>query len=433
MNILDFDNWIKTNEGFTADVEDDSVNNKEVEKNEIDIEVEKDHNITYTIIGDRVTSKETIKNKDINNNSISASQNTIETEINDIKLKKDIINASNAIKDIKERERAKEILRLTGGDENTPVSKYIIGIYDDPNSNEIRRKYTNDNGETIDYSLYAELEKLEPNFWKKTGSYCYLPLVGITGQNGISINITNTYKTIINTVGKGEFLLSLLFTDIYKHKAHGYKKYDNDTLSIGDNYILHLDKNNIEQIYELEVKGKNAGFAFDKDNIHAQKLQLKNGKYRIYKKYLNDEDYKNAIVSRFLKYLNIQSKKRKNLCICFFDVEGDTPKGILFVNASQAENINISDTTTDLFTTFKELIHIIPEDKKGKRSCNTAYHFTYAASGLKINCILNNEIYDKKYTKRAYKHKDTIEPESYHENSSMIYNFENFVNEYYTK
>ena len=163
-NITDFDNWIKTNEGFTADVEDDSVNNKEVEKNERDIEVEKDHNITYTIIGDRVTSKETIKNKDINNNSIGASQNTIETEINDIKLKKDIINASNAIKDIKERERAKEILRLTGGDENTPVSKYIIGIYDDPNSNEIRRKYTNDNGETIDYSLYAELEKLEPKY-----------------------------------------------------------------------------------------------------------------------------------------------------------------------------------------------------------------------------------------------------------------------------
>lgn len=432
MNILDFEKWIKTNEGFTADVEDDSVDNKEEEKNEIDIEVEKDHNITYTIIGDRVTSKETIKNKDINNNSIGASQNTIETEIDDIKLKKDIINASNAIKDIKERERAKEILRLTGGDENTPVSKFLIGIYDDPKSNEIRRKYTNDSGETIDYSLYAELEKIEPNFWKKPGSYCYLPLVGITGQNGISINITNTYKTIMNTVGKGEFLLSLLFTDIYKHKAHGYKKYDNDTLSIGDNYILHLD-NNIEQIYELEVKGKNAGFVFDKDIIHAQKLQLKNGKFRVYEKYLNGEKYKNAIVIRFLKYLKAQSKNRKNLCICFFDVEGDTPKGILFVNASQAENINISDTTTDLFATFKKLIHIIPENKKGNRSCNTAYHFTYAASGLKINCILNNEIYYKNYTKRAYRHKDTIEPELYHESSSIIYNFENFVNEIYTK
>ena len=432
MNILDFDNWIKTNEGFTADVEDDSANNKEEEKNEIDIEVEKDHNITYTIIGDRVTSKETIKNKDINNNSIGASQNTIETEIDDIKLKKDIINASNAIKDIKERERAKEILRLTGGDENTPVSKFIIGIYDDPNSNEIRRKHTDVNGETIDYSLYAEIEKLEPNFWKKTGSYCYLPLIDITGQNGISIDITKTYNTIINTVGKGEFLLSLLFTDIYKHKAHGYKKYDNDTLSIGDNYILHVD-NNIEHIYELEVKGKNAGFAFDKDNIHAQKLQLKNGKYRIYNKHSNDEDYKNAIVSRFLKYLKIQSGKRKNLCVCFFDVEGDIPKGILFVNASQAKNINVLDTTTDLFTTFKELIHIIPEDKKGKRSCNTAYHFEYAASGLKINCTLNNEIYDKKYIKRVYKHKDTIEPELHHENSSIIYNFENFINEIYTK
>lgn len=230
-------------------------------------------------------------------------------------------------------------------------------------------------------------------------------------------------------MGKGEFLLSLLFTDIYKHKAHGYKKYDNDTLSIGDNYILHLDKNNIEQIYELEVKGKNAGFAFDKDNIHAQKLQLKNGKYRIYKKYFNDEDYKNAIVSRFLKYLQTQSKKRNNLCICFFDVEGNTPNGILFINASQAKNINISDTTTDLFTTFKKLIHIIPEDKKGKRSCNTNYHFEYAASGSKINCTLNNELYDKKHKKRAYKHKDTIKPE----NSSIIYNFETFVNEIYTK
>lgn len=32
MNILDFEKWIKTNEGFTADVEDDSVDNKEEEK-----------------------------------------------------------------------------------------------------------------------------------------------------------------------------------------------------------------------------------------------------------------------------------------------------------------------------------------------------------------------------------------------------------------
>ena len=43
------------------------------------------------------------------------------------------------------------------------------------------------------------------------------------------------------------------------------------------------------------------------------------------------------------------------------------------------------------------------------------------------------KIYDKKHTKRAYKHKDTIEPELHHENSSMIYNFENFINEIYRK
>ena len=115
MNILDFYKWkYIINEGFTADVEDDKSNNNTDEKNEIEIEIEKDHNVTYTIIGDRVTSKEIIKNKDTTNNTIGYSQNII--DVDDIKLKKDIINASNAIKDIKERERAQEIFRLTGGD-----------------------------------------------------------------------------------------------------------------------------------------------------------------------------------------------------------------------------------------------------------------------------------------------------------------------------
>lgn len=434
MNILNFDRWLITNEGFTAEVEDDNTNINNKEKNEIEIEIAKDHNVTYTIIGDKVTSKETLKSEDITGDSIG-SQKTIELEIDDIKLKKDIINASNAIKDIKERERAKEILRLTGGDENTPVSQRIIGIYDNKDSNEIRRKHTDANGNTIEYSLYTELEKLEPNFWKETGAYCYLQLNGIKGQNDMPINIISTYNDIImNTVGKGEFLLPLIFTDVYKHKAHGYKKYDNDTLSIGDNYILHVN-NNIEHIYDIETKGPKAGFKFDKDNIYSQKLKLKNGKYRIYNKEENNDDYKNAIVSKFLSYLNTQSEKRKNLCICFFDVQNNIPQGVLFINVSGAKNIDATDTTSQLFSTLKELIYIIPGNKKGKTSCNTAYDFEYAANGLKINCKLNNELYYKKFKKRTYnRHKDSIiETNPSPEYSSIIYNFENFVNEYYTK
>lgn len=420
MNILDFYKWkYIINEGFTADVEDDKSNNNTDEKNEIEIEIEKDHNVTYTIIGDRVTSKEIIKNKDTTNNTIGYSQNII--DVDDIKLKKDIINASNAIKDIKERERAQEIFRLTGGDENTPVSKKLIDIYDDANSNEIRRKHTNDKGETIDYSLYTELETSTPNFYKTTGAYCYLPLNGITGQNNTSTDITSTYNDmIINTVGKGEFLLPLIFTDVYKHKSHGYKKYNNDVLSIGDNYILHVDNKNIEYTYDIEVKSPNATLTFKNDNSPNNYIITYNDEY-----IENDENvennYKKAIAYSFVEYGKRQNKNRNNLYMCIFHVEKNTPMGMLFINIS-----NLKDYT-NIFDTFKDLIYIDTTDTSSKKDFK--YTVMLDSDGnpkIKCNLHMSHLSYDTNVNiKNMRKEK--------RKRKSKILSRDNFVNEIYTK
>lgn len=419
MDIPSFDMWILTNEGFTADVEDDESNNNTDEKNEIEIEIEKDHNVTYTIIGDHVTSKEIIKNKDTSNNTIGYSQNII--DIDDIKLKKDIINASNAIKDIKERERAQEIFRLTGGDENTPVSKKLIEIYDDADSNEIRRKHTNDKGETIDYSLYTELETLTPNFYNTTGAYCYVSLNGITGQNNTSTNIISTYNDmIINTVGKGEFLLPLIFTDVYKHKSHGYKKYNNDVLSIGDNYILHVDKQNIEHTYDIEVKSPNATLTFKNDNSPNNYIITHNDEYIEDDEYLKN-NYKKAIAYSFVEYGKRQNKNRNNLFMCIFHVEENTPMGMLFINIS-----NLKDYT-NIFETFEKLIYIDPNDTSSKKD----FKYTVILDNdgnpkIKCNLHMSHLSYDtnvniKNMRKEKRKRKSTI------------LSRDNFVNEIYTK
>lgn len=69
-------------------------------------------------------------------------------------LKKDVKVAVDAINDIKERERAKEIYRLTGGDD-TSLKNKIIKIYDDPNSKQKRPGESNGN-KTTKYSLKSD-------------------------------------------------------------------------------------------------------------------------------------------------------------------------------------------------------------------------------------------------------------------------------------
>jgi hypothetical protein len=221
MNILNFDRWI-INEGFDADIKDDKDPNDEIE-----IEApNEDNTIKYIINGDDVKIKEQTKDGD------TKESNELTKNIEDEQLKDDIIDAVDSINDIKDIERAREIRRLTG-DEKSSIAKMIISILDDENSKQIRRKHEKD-GKTIVYNLRNAIDEKCENFWGEEGSgkYVYLDISNIKREDGEKIETKTMFNVKKGSIGKGEYLLPLLFTDVYKQKV-----YSIDELSRGDNFI----------------------------------------------------------------------------------------------------------------------------------------------------------------------------------------------------
>lgn len=433
MNILDFDKWSDiVHEGFKADINSEN----ETEKtDEIQVEAPNEGNdITYVITGDDVKIKEQTKTKD-ENGEIS-DNDVVEKNVDDKMLKKDVKVAVDAINDIKERERAKEIYRLTGGDD-TSLKNKIIKILDDPDSKLKRERESNGN-ETIKYSLKSDIEDKCSNFWGENGvgEYVYLDLTQI--NKAYDVNIKDMYDiTSVKTVGKGEYLLPLLYLDVYKQQVYGQEKYDIEQFSIGDNFILINDEESINNSnkYHLELKAPNAILTFKKDNELEKYIQ---GNETI------ENAYKSIIASSFMRYIERQNKNRKNLYMCIFHVENDTPKGILFINISNVGNVEITSDSKNpkikkISETFEDLIYIDTNDTSSKKD------FKYTVildndGNPKIKCNLhkshlsddiNSKIKDIRHKRRIEKKKQ--KEQLITKNESKILTRDNFVNEIYTK
>lgn len=432
MNILDFDKWSDVvHEGFKADINSENENEK---TDEIQVEApNKGNDITYVITGDDVKIKEQTKTKNENGKIID--NDVVEKNVDDKMLKKDVKVAVDAINDIKKRERAKEIYRLTGGDDTSLKTK-IIEILDDEDS-ELKRERKSDGNETTKYSLKSDIEEKCSNFWGENGvgEYVYLDLTQI--NKAYDVNIKEMYDiTSVKTVGKGEYLLPLLYLDVYKQQVYGQEKYDIEQFSIGDNFILINDKEPINNSnkYHLELKAPNATLTFKKDN----KLE----------KYIRENDqiennYKSAIASSFIRYIERQNKNRKNLYMCIFHVENDTPKGILFINISNIGNAEITPDSKNpkiekIFETFKELIYIDITDTSSKKDFN--YTVILDGDKPKLKCNLhyshlsddiNSNIKEIRNNRRIEKKKQ--KEQLITKNESKILSRDNFVNEYYTK
>lgn len=377
MNIPSFDMWVLTNEGFKADINDDKKNRTDDERSdEIQIEAPNEGNdITYIVSGNDVKIKEDSKTKDGNGTTIDTDVTT--KEVNDKILKKDVKIAVEAINDIKERERAKEIYRLTGGDD-TLIKKDIIEILD-KNSKLIREKESNKK-----YLLKREVETKYKDLWgtedfwgtNGTGKYIYLDISNI--GNTYNVDIKKMYNiTSVKTVGKGEYLLPLLYHDVYKQQVNGQEKYDEEQFSIGDNFILIKDDEpiTINNKYHLELKSPNAVLTFKSNDIP----EPEKNKYKQDDENSEENYYKNAIASSFMRYAIRQHKNRKNLYMCIFHVENDTPIGMLIINISNLEDVEITtnskeqkveindDYTQRIFETFKKLIYIDTTDTSSKK------------------------------------------------------------------
>jgi hypothetical protein len=439
MNILNFEKWDIINEGFKADINADKDNKQTVKTDEIQIEAPNEGNdITYVVTGNDVKIKEQTKTK--NEEGKISDTDVVEKDVNDKMLKKDVKIAVDAINDIKERERAREIYRLTGGDDTT-LKDTIIGILDDPNSKLKREKESNEK-ETTKYSLKSDIEQKCRNFWGENGvgEYVYLDITEI--NKAYDVNIKDMYDiTSVKTVGKGEYLLPLLYHDVYKQQVYGQEKYDIEQFSIGDNFILINDNEPINNSnkYHLELKAPNAILTFKKDIIS------ENDKYIKYTQGNEDiEDrYKCAITSSFMQYRARQNKNRANLYMCIFNVENDTPKGILFINISNIGNAEITSDSkkaevNKLFNAFKELIHIDTADTSSKKD----FKYTVTMDGDKpqIKCNLhksylsddiNSNIQKIRHDRRIEKKMQKEQEDA--KNESKILSRDNFVNEIYTK
>ena len=435
MNILNFEKWAIINEGFKADINADKDNDQTIETDEIQIEAPNEGNdITYVITGNDVKIKEQTKTKD-EEGKISDTD-VVEKDVDDKMLKKDVKIAVDAINDIKERERAKEIYRLTGGDDTT-LKDTIIGILDDPNS-KLKRERESDGTETTKYSLKSDIEQKCQNFWGENGvgEYVYLDLTQI--NKAYDVNIKNMYDiTSVKTVGKGEYLLPLLYLDVYKQQVYGQEKYDIEQFSIGDNFILINDNEPINNSnkYHLELKAPNAILTFKKDN-KSEKYTQENEQI--------ENNYKSAIASSFMRYGERQNKNRKNLYMCIFHVESDTPKGILFINISNIGNAEIAPDSKNakiekILKTFEDLIYIDITDTSSKKD----FKYTVILDGNnkpKIKCNLHKSYLSDDINSNIQKirHDRRIEKKNQKEqedakNESKILSRDNFVNEIYTK
>lgn len=355
MNILDFNKWSgDVNEGFDAKIENDEDN-----KDEIEIEApNEDNNIKYTVTGDskvKSIKQVSIVDKDGQQKNI---KNKIEI-VKDEKLKDDIIKASHSINKIKDRIRANELERLTGGDD-TPITREIMKIIDTK---------ANDDVETPAI-LYNTLN--DANVINTPGNKLILKLSNI--QSKYKIQKTRIYKNFKEgTIGKGEYLLPLLFSDVYKERVY-YKD------AKGDNYIPH---DNIK--YFLELKGSGAEFSFNKEKIDLDNIS-------------------EVVIEALMRYIkNQQRNNRSQLFLCFFHEKEQKPESICFINVS-----NIKENKKVIRETFEALVKIDTENVINKNLLTGKFKCSF--DGKNIICKLSQK-----------------------KNESSILSRDNFVNKIYTK
>ena len=373
MNILDFNKWSDiVKEGFDAKIEDDKDSNDEIE-----IEAHnKDNTIKYVVNGDIVKSKKIISTDD--------GYQEEENDVNDKTLEDDIIDAVDKINDVKDRIQAKEFRRLTGGDRSTDLSTI----------KEIKKIFNSGNSGTST-NLYNYNEETEKIFTGKKIIY-NLNISNIEGKYNIDkAKVYHKFKPK-KCVGKGEYLLPLLFDDVYKQKVYGEN-------TRGDNFIVNGDNK-----YYLELKSPNAQLNLSKYAKDYIKTQFNENSKNLT---INEKNtiYKNAITSSFLNYALKQKKFFGNLYMCIFGKtanEEDSPKDILFINLSNIDDSDIkinsdSNNTKSLFEEISKIIHIdnidgYTQGRNGKQKEDISYSFyytyEYVENELKINCILMSKI-----------------------------------------
>lgn len=384
-NICNFDEWKLINEKkFNAEIKDIEKDEEisDIKDNIVVKETENSEPIIYTIDGDSIRSNR--KQTGVGTNGKPNGQTTNDTEeVTDTQLKLDIKKAAYAIRDIKDRLHAKEMLRLTGGDisDSTDAIRKIIDSFHktQEQSFETNKKLQSslslaksvETQSTNEPFTYIEIN---PNGkWK--GKY-----------NLIYSDIKNIYNQSFTSVGKGEYLLPLLFDDVYKISTSTTEK--------GDDYFIDNDNKK----YFIEVKGPHAFGKFSNYKKHGGGvIQYLNNNKLIKSKDNILDIYKTAIASSLLDYAYKQFRQIYSggyLCL-FVEKEPEiknkskritSPIGMLFINVSNIEDSDIH-INSQLNDTFENKSTGLLEQIKKKLIINLDEYDTQAGADFVYSCI----------------------------------------------
>lgn len=306
-------------------------------------------------------------------------------KIDDVKLNKFVKNAIRGIKNIKEQDRANEIERISGGD--TQVISQIEKIYDtNDETNIIRQNKPGKDGETPNvYSLYELIKDL-----KNPGDYKYVSIDDLNEKQ------KEFFKLDGHGIGKGEYLIPMLFPDVYKSRSHGYED-DDTTFSKGD--LLLMMPNDTFRHIELTSAG-NARSFLKNSNVPA-KLNSD-----------NSDDFKKLAAKSFTKYCMTRVYKDKapmyyaiinnKISLDMRRRSGTEFDGLLIIyigdTFSPASNYADTDNYKQVLKAFQELIYV--DNKFSNTSGN--YDFFYSYSGDENGKIVVNlsAKYSDKYSSR---------------------------------
>lgn len=449
MNILNFEKWNHINEKFNAEIKDIEKNDKtnDIKDSIVVKETENSEPVIYSIDGDSITSIQ-------NQTGVDDTSSKKEVkEVTDIHLKSDIKKAAYAIRDIKDRLRAKEILRVTGGDisdETDAVRKIIDSFHQtqeqsfEITNNKSNSSFSLDKTIKTKNNLFTYIEIKQNKKWK--------------GKYNITYNdIKDIYNKSFNSVGKGEYLLPLLFDDVYKIPISSKEK--------GDNYFI--DEYNKK--YFIEVKGPSAFGKFSDYKKHGGGVVQYLNNTKLIKTPDNIENiYKTAISASLLDYAHKQFRDiyyGGYLCL-FTEKEPEiknkskritSPTGMLLINVSNIKDSDIhinkilndqsenNNTESELLEQIKNRIDIVVD----AYDTQVGADFVYSCVGdenPRIKCKLNYEhmkilreilqlpyIEKRKPGGQSKKTFETNDIKNEIQNESLILSRDNFVNEIYTK
>ena len=353
-NVKTLEQYLK--EAFVADVDD-----ADQSKNTLDIELPDDQGRKKFQLKDG-EAVEIVQNK---------KGKETEVEIEDPKMKKYATSAIKGIKNIKEQDRAETVFRITGN--NSKLINKAENDYDKGGIIRIDDKPEDGEDKTPDkFTLFEVIKQLNLDLYE--GKYVQFDKDEITPER------LDWFKVQETAIGKGEYFLPVMYTDVYKNELSVDGK--------GDNSLLTTNG----ESYQIEVKSSASGLSFNG--------VIEKGK-KIYNNHRRDYFQKN-VSNTLAKYLLGRNFDDQDLYLIIFDNTESNVDGFFVFNVGKTYNPKGITKThkAELDTLSEKLYDIIEFKNDDSMKATTDFVFRYSHQDNKILVKLNSNFLDTGSSRR---------------------------------